>query len=98
MFAEKGDLDRAIADFDQAIRFDPKDVSAFENLGNTYFIKKDYDRAAAYFDQAVRLAPDDAAALYGRGKAKQLSGDIAGGNADVSAAEKDIDPKIFPSR
>jgi hypothetical protein len=29
-----------------------------------------------------------------RGK---LKGDIAGGNADVSAAEK-IDPKILPSR
>jgi tetratricopeptide (TPR) repeat protein len=43
-----------------------KDVSAFENLCNTYFIKKDYDRAVAYIDQAVRLAPNDAAALYGR--------------------------------
>ena len=86
MFADKGDLDRGITDFDQAIRFDPKNVSAFENLGNTYFIKKDYDRAVAYFDQAVRLAPNDAAALYGRGKAKQLKGDIAGGDADVASA------------
>jgi tetratricopeptide (TPR) repeat protein len=53
------------------------------------------ETAVAYFDQAVRLVPNDAAALYGRGKARQLKGDIAGGNADVSAAEK-IDPKILP--
>ena len=36
------------------------------------------------FDQAVRLAPNDAAALYGRGKAKQLKGDIAGGSAGTA--------------
>jgi hypothetical protein len=32
-------------------------------------------------------------ALYSRGKAKQLKGDIDGGNADVGAAEK-IDPNV----
>jgi tetratricopeptide (TPR) repeat protein len=35
------------------------------------------ETAVAYFDQAVRLVPNDAAALYGRGKARQLKGDIA---------------------
>jgi hypothetical protein len=37
--------------------------------------------------------PTFAATLYGRGKAKQLKGDIAGGNADIVAAET-LDPSL----
>ena len=35
-YAAKGDLDRAIADFNEAIRLDPKDATAYTNRGLTY--------------------------------------------------------------
>jgi tetratricopeptide (TPR) repeat protein len=38
----KGDLDRAFADYDQAIRLDPHDATAYNGRGNVYQAKQDY--------------------------------------------------------
>ena len=62
----KGDYDRAIQDYDQAIRLKPDYAIAFYNRGYAYQHKGDYDRAIQDYDQAVRLKPDDAAALNNR--------------------------------
>ena len=50
--AAKADLDRAIADYDQAIRLDPKYVAAFVDRGIAYRAKGDLDHAIADDDQA----------------------------------------------
>ena len=60
------DNDRAIADYDQAIRLDPEYAEAYSNRGVAYASKRDYDRAIADYDQAIRLDPKDAAAYYNR--------------------------------
>ena len=44
-YAMKGQFDRAIADFDEAIRLDPKNADAFYNRGNAYAEQRQYDRA-----------------------------------------------------
>src|SRR6516165_1397499 len=54
-YQEKGDNDRAIADYDQAIRLDPKYAFAYNGRGNAYKAKGDNDRAIADYDQAIRL-------------------------------------------
>ncbi|HEX2726211.1 MAG TPA: tetratricopeptide repeat protein, partial [Beijerinckiaceae bacterium] len=41
----KDDFDRAIADFTEAIRLDPKYISALFSRGVTYYNKGDFDRA-----------------------------------------------------
>jgi tetratricopeptide (TPR) repeat protein len=38
------DLDRAIADYTEAIRFDPTYIFAFNNRGSAFDDKNDYDR------------------------------------------------------
>jgi tetratricopeptide (TPR) repeat protein len=43
----KGDYDRAITDFDDAIALDSNLTGAFANRGHAYAAKKDYDRAIA---------------------------------------------------
>ena len=61
--SNKKDYDRAIQDYDEAIRLDPKFKIAFNNRGVACNNKKDFDRAIKDFDEALRLDPTFAAAL-----------------------------------
>ncbi len=63
----KGDFDRAIAQYDQALRVDPNHVDAYYNRGSVYFHMGDFDRAIAEVDQVLRLNPGDIDAYYLRG-------------------------------
>jgi tetratricopeptide (TPR) repeat protein len=65
----KGEYDRAIQDFDQAIRLHPNDAYAFNGRGNAYNDKGDYDTAIQDFDEAIRLIPYYGYAFNGRGNA-----------------------------
>jgi tetratricopeptide (TPR) repeat protein len=84
-YAAKGDLDHAIADFDDAIRLDPKFAGAYFNRGSAYQVKGDLDRAIADFNEAIRLDPKLTAACYRRGKAYADQGDLDRGLADLKA-------------
>src|SRR5215471_6692294 len=74
-YARKGEYDRAIESYDEAIRLNPKHADAFSNRGVAYARKGDYDRAVENYDEAIRLNPKHAAALYGRGNAYRRKGD-----------------------
>jgi tetratricopeptide (TPR) repeat protein len=47
---------RAMADYNEAIRLDPKNVSTFYNRGNTYRNKGDDDRTITPYNEAIRRA------------------------------------------
>jgi len=64
----KGDHDRAIADYAQSIKVNPKFAAAFNNRGVAYDHKGDYDRAIADYDQAIKLK-ESAEAHFNRGNA-----------------------------
>jgi len=49
------DPDRAIADYSEAIRLDPKHAIAYCNRGDGYRSIYDYGRAIADYDEAIRL-------------------------------------------
>ncbi len=66
-YGNKGDYDRAIQDFDAALRLNPKSADALHNRGLTYARKGEYDRAIQDYDQAIRLNPNDAQAFNNRG-------------------------------
>jgi tetratricopeptide (TPR) repeat protein len=80
--SSKGDRDRAIADFDQAIRLNPKYAYAYSNRGDAWRVKGDLKRALADLDQAIRLEPKFANAYYNRGLARERSKDLQGALAD----------------
>jgi tetratricopeptide (TPR) repeat protein len=65
----KRKYDRAIADYDQAIRRDPEYAAAFNSRGYTYDSKGEFDRAIDDYDQAIRLNPKYALAYNNRGVA-----------------------------
>jgi lipoprotein NlpI len=70
----RGDHDRAITDFGEAIKLE-SDGTYFFNRGNAYRAKGDNARAIADYNEAIRLDPKDAAALNNRGNAYRDSGD-----------------------
>jgi tetratricopeptide (TPR) repeat protein len=65
-YLNKGDFDRAIQDYDQAIRLVPDYANAFNSRGVAYQAKGENERALQDYDQAIKLDPDDANALNGR--------------------------------
>jgi tetratricopeptide (TPR) repeat protein len=54
-YDNKGQPDRAIEDYDQAIRLNPNHAKAFYNRGVAYTIKRQHDRAIEDFDHAIWL-------------------------------------------
>jgi len=68
-YVMKRQYDRAIEDYDQAIRLNPNDVKSFFNRGFTYSNKGQFDHAIEDYDQAIRLNPNYAEAYDARGNA-----------------------------
>src|ERR1700760_648998 len=59
--------DLALADYDLAIKIEPKAASIYTGRANVYRAKGDSDRAIADFGQAIRLDPRYALAYFDRG-------------------------------
>ena len=68
------DHDRALADFDEAAKLDPKSTVALNSRGFTYEAKGQHDRAIADYDQAIALDPKFVAAFINRGMAYRNKG------------------------
>ena len=85
-YKSKGDFDRAIADFTEAIRLDPKYAEAYYIRGVAYGNKGDLDRAIADYSEAIRLDPKLAAAYNNRGNAYKNKGDLDRAITDYSEA------------
>src|SRR6266540_1924064 len=81
-FCRKGTYDRAIADYDQAIKLKPDDAYAYNSRGLAYSKKGLLDRAIADYDQAIRLKPDVALAYFNRGNAHKNAGNKQSAIAD----------------
>src|SRR5262245_33110680 len=88
----KGDYDRAIADFNEAIGLRPEYARAYNNRGNAWGNNGDYDGAIAEFSEAIRLTPKYAMAYNNRGNAWNHKGDYGRAIADYSEAIR-LDPQ-----
>ena len=78
--------DRAIQDYDQAIRLDPNNAAAFNNRGNAYTRRRQYDRAIADYSEAIRLVPNNGATFNSRGYALRFVGQYGRAIADYRKA------------
>ena len=92
-YSNKWDDDRAIADYNEALRLDPKFTFAYNNRGRTYWAKGDNDRAIADFNEALRLDPIFTLAYNNRGNAYGAKGDNDRAIADFNEALR-LDPKF----
>jgi tetratricopeptide (TPR) repeat protein len=90
---QKGELDRAIADFDQAIKIDPQDARFYNSRGIALRMKNDLDRAIADHDKAIQLDPKRAVFYSERGIDFRQKGDLDRAIAEHTRAIG-IDPKL----
>jgi tetratricopeptide (TPR) repeat protein len=61
-YAEKGQYDQAIYDFNRAVELNPNDSKAYNNRGRVYRLKGQYDQAISDFNKAIEMSPLDAEA------------------------------------
>jgi tetratricopeptide (TPR) repeat protein len=88
----QGDLNRAMADYNESMRIDPTYPAAYNNRGNTWFHRGDFDRAIADYNQAIQLDPKYGYAYVNRGSAWGNRGDLDQAIADYDQAIR-LDPK-----
>jgi lipoprotein NlpI len=85
-YGASDDLDRAIADYDAAIKLDPKSGKFVAARGDAYRAKGDDDRAVADFNAAIRLSPKSSLGYYGRGRTYFFAGSFEKALADFTQA------------
>src|SRR5208282_2993664 len=83
---KKGDLDGAMADYNQAMKLNPKYAAPYNNRGNVRKKKGDLNGAMAEYNQAIKLNPKFALAYCNRGNLKFTKGDLDGAMADFNQA------------
>jgi tetratricopeptide (TPR) repeat protein len=87
------ELDKALADCDDAIDEDGKDVHRRDSRGWLYLRLGKPAKARADFDIALAGKPTAPWSLYGRALARQRLGEAAAAQADLAAARQ-AEPKI----
>ena len=98
VYDELGQHARAIKDYDEAIRLEPDNETAFGLRGNAYRKMGQYARAVQDFDEAIRLQtpdyePDYASVYYERSLAEGAMGKTTAADADLAKA-RSIDPDV----
>jgi tetratricopeptide (TPR) repeat protein len=91
----KDDLDRAIADYNQAIQLNPKYGRAYVNRGSAWGTRGDLDQAIADYNQAILLDSKDTKAYCNRGmvweKKHGLQAALADFKMHAQLAPSDLD-------
>jgi tetratricopeptide (TPR) repeat protein len=84
--AAKGDLDRAVQNFSEAIRIDPKFPDSYSERGQALFKLGETERAIADYSAAIQRNPQHGAALRARGMAYLYRGSTDLALTDLSRA------------
>lgn len=79
---EKGEVDRAIADYNHVIEHDPNNQIAFLRRAWAYKLKAAVDEALADYGRGIELNPKDAYAYLGRAGAYMMKQDVDRAIAD----------------
>jgi tetratricopeptide (TPR) repeat protein len=91
-FLGAGEYDRAISDFDQAIRISPKFAAAYNRRGDAFEAKNDPRHAIADFDQALQLDPSLLSARQGRERVQRVLAQRSGAPTNASAGTAAVPP------
>lgn len=92
-YASKFDYDRALKDYNHAIKLRPEFWIAYDGRGLAHANRLNFELAIKDYDQAIKLKPDAAKAYYHRGLAKFGLCDVDGADADIMKA-RELDPNV----
>jgi tetratricopeptide (TPR) repeat protein len=85
-YVDKGELDKAMADGEAAVRLAPGYFRGYQVRGRVYRHRKEFDRALAEFGKALKLAPDFAQLYNNRGNVFSDKGEEERAIQDFSEA------------
>lgn len=92
-YAKKGDPEKAIQDYNKAIRLNPKEFIFYYNRGSAYHDKGDLEKAIVNYDEAIRLNPKFVGAYLDRGLAYKKKGKLKKAIEDFNEAIM-LNPKL----
>lgn len=87
-YHQKRDFERALADYNQAIKLGPTDDAGYSGRGSVYANLNDFERAIADYSKAIELNPSYWLNYYIRGHLLLKHGDPSKGNADLKKSEE----------
>jgi len=58
-YYDDGDMDRALAKYEEALKVDPQYAQAHKKMASVYKKRGDYEKALSHYYEAIRLDPDD---------------------------------------
>jgi len=67
-YGKEGDFEKAIAEFKEVLKLEPKNAHAYNNIGVAYFRTGNLDQAIAYYTKAIDLGIADANMYFFRGQ------------------------------
>jgi tetratricopeptide (TPR) repeat protein len=91
-YSKKGLYELATADFDEALKLDPRDALSMGSRGYAYAQRGQYDRAIADLGEALRLNPKSDRAYNERGRVYLRKNELEAAFNDFDAAVR-INPK-----
>jgi len=91
-WAAKNDFARAIVDFDESLRLNPKNLVALSNRGAAWLLRGETAKAIADLDAAISLDPKNPATFSARGALWRQLGEFNKSIADLNEAIR-LEPK-----
>jgi tetratricopeptide (TPR) repeat protein len=85
-FCELGEYERAIIDYNQAIKINPNDADVYYFRGNAHFDLGNYEAAIDDFKKVVKIQSNYTDAYYNCGQARLIMGDKQGAIEDFRKA------------
>jgi len=67
VYLKQGELGKALADFNKAVKYNPDYAEAYNNRGLVYGNQHNFPEALANFNKAIKIDPSDAQAYNNRG-------------------------------
>jgi serine/threonine-protein kinase len=84
--------DEARTHLEQAVRLDPRSLQPANRLCLVLLYTRQYSAAEQALDHALQLTPEDLGLRHQRGMVALAQGDLAGAQAVIKAAPKEVDP------
>jgi tetratricopeptide (TPR) repeat protein len=95
-YAEKGDLDKAVEDFERLLKDHADNVAGHLALGEVLTNMEKYEQAGKHIEEGIKLKPDSPLGYSLRAKLHVAQKDLKAALADLNKALK-VEPRDIPS-